>query len=246
MRRPRPRSPNPIVAAVDDARVALDPPLSRELVSRQAGLSRDFLRKLEERGPQATTRVDNLAKLARVLGVPVEQLYEAKAPAGEPPPPGPRLAGEVRPAPVRLPRREEMPRDVPVLGTASGSVAGNKDGSFSLTAEVIDFVRRPPALAGVRDAYAFYVENESMVPEHKPGELRFVHPHRMPQIGDSVVIQTKRHEEAPVECFIKRLVRRTDEKIVAEQLNPAARIDYQRRFIIAVHKVLTLNDLFGV
>ena len=57
-----------------------------------------------------------------------------------------------------------------ILGIA---VAG-KDGFFELNGEVHGYVERPAALFGVDDAYALYVEDESMVPRYMPGEIIFV------------------------------------------------------------------------
>jgi phage repressor protein C with HTH and peptisase S24 domain len=134
-------------------------------------------------------------------------------------------------------------RDLPVMGTAAGSLG---KGAFQLEDRVIDYVIRPSVLLNVRDAYGIYVEGDSMDPAHPHGELRIVHPHRPCQIGDTVVIVAHFAEDQPVEAWIKRLVKRTGDKIIVEQFNPRATIEFERRHVKSCHKVLTMNDLMGI
>lgn len=212
--------------------------LTRESVCKAAGLSRDLLRKLASR-PTAMPRFDNAARIAHVLGVPVESLLDDE-PAEQPNPSPSR--GDVRPAPVRAIANYDMDRNLPVQGTAAGALLG----SFEITREVIDYVRRPPALMGVPNAYAIYVTNDSMSPMHSAGDLRFVHPGRPILRGDSVVIQLKNSPTAEVEGYIKIFEGYKDGWLVARQLNPASTVRYNQDTILKVHKVLTMNDLFGV
>ena len=212
--------------------------ITRESVCKAAGLSRDLLRKLASR-PTAMPRFDNAARIAHVLGVSVESLLDDEPTETSNPSP---LRGEVRPAPVKPLASREMDRDLPVQGTAAGALLG----SFEITREVIDYVRRPPALVGVPNAYAIYVTNDSMFPMHSSGELRFVHPGRPILRGDTVVIQIKPHATAEVEGYIKLFEGYKDDWLIARQLNPEGTVKYKRDTIDKVHKVLTMNDLFGV
>lgn len=205
--------------------------------------------------------VDFAGRLAKVLECDPQWLASGTGPAppdGSPPasavggpsdvvvgfgPPLPEsgVTGEVRRADVALPPLSEMPRDVPVYGTAAGSVVG----AFQFDG-VVDYVRRPPALMGVPVAYALYITGSSMEPEHNPGDLRFIHPGRPPRIGDTVIVQTKNHEADGITAYIKTLVRMNDAKVFLHQRNPEATIELDRRTVVAVHRVLTLNELFGV
>lgn len=212
--------------------------ITRESVCKAAGLSRDLLRKLATR-PTAMPRFDNAARIAHVLGVPVESLLDEDQ--AEPANPSPSR-GEVRPAAVKAIANYDMDRDLPVQGTAAGALLG----SFEITREIIDYVRRPPALVGVPNAYAIYVTNDSMAPMHSAGELRFVHPGRPILRGDTVVIQLKPSPTAEVEGYIKLFQGYKDDWLVARQLNPEGEVKYKRGHILKVHKVLTMNDLFGV
>lgn len=141
-----------------------------------------------------------------------------------------------------FPARQAMAKDVPVLGLAAGSLAG----AFELEPGPVDYVRRPPALAGARDLYAIYVQGDSMEPLHNHGDLRFVHPGRPVNVGDSVVVQVKNNDHEGPEAYIKRLTKRSGDLIVCDQLNPPSIIKFPRARVVALHKILTMNDLFGV
>jgi len=212
---------------------------NQDHVARLVGVTKATvsLWELDRAEPSATA----LAAIARGLATTPTRLLEGDA---APPPadlPADFLTGEVQFADVAVPAPNSMPRDVPVLGTAAGSIVG----AFQFDG-VVDYVRRPPALAGVPNAYALYVKGESMVPEHPPGELRFVHPGRPVRPGDAVVVQTRLHEQEQFQAYIKRFVREDDTHVVLWQHNKPAEIKLDRRIVVAVHRVLTMNELFGV
>ncbi len=215
---------------------ALD--LSEEAASRAAGLDKTYLRKMFER-PDASPRTESLDLLAAALGTTAEWLQHGRGLRPDAAP-APR---ELRPAEVALPPAGAMPPDLPVMGTAAGSHAR---GAFQFEGGVIDYVRRPPALAGARQAYALYIEGTSMEPEHRHGDLRFVHPDRPPRIGDSVIVQSRAHDTAETEATIGHLVGRTASAIRIGKLNPVATVEIPRVFVVAVHKVLSQAELFGV
>lgn len=237
---------------------------SARRASIEAGLSDGGIMNLKravKEGRPFSFRADSLAKLARVLltteawllrgegpewapqgrAVLEEEQPALDAPLPDPPavilPPG----GEVRVAEVEMPARSSLPQDVPVFGTAAGSL----EGAFQIDG-VVEYVRRPPGMIGVRDLYAIYVVNSSMEPEHHPGDLRFVHPGRPVRIGDTVVVQTKVGEHGAVQAYIKRLVKTTPDLITLTQHNPPATLELKRAYVLHMHRVLTMNELFGV
>lgn len=148
----------------------------------------------------------------------------------------------LRPADVPLPMRHEMPNDIPVHGTAAGS---HLRGAFQLEGSVVDYVRRPPALIGAKDAYALYIEGTSMEPRFNAGDLVFVHPHRPARPGDAVIVQVAVSQNQ-IEASIGYLRRRTAEHVVLGKLNPLAEVQLNRSQVTAIHRVLTINELFGV
>jgi phage repressor protein C with HTH and peptisase S24 domain len=220
------------------AKLNLSPRAASLRVSTNADLFRGVLRA----GSDANPTVDTVAKIARALDVSPEWLLGAT----ESESPTETLAGEVRPAVVRLPDQHEMAKDLPVWGTAQGSIVDSQFEGFSLhSGDPVEFVRRPPALARVRNAYAIYVSGDSMAPMHAPGELRFVNPNRPAAPGDTVIVQTKSHDDDPGQGYIKILRRQRPDTVELEQINPLAKISVEMKFVVNIHRVLTMNELFG-
>jgi phage repressor protein C with HTH and peptisase S24 domain len=216
---------NPIVARLEAAGAARK--MSRHAISLAAGLDRGFLQKLEERGPKASVRAASLTALADAVGIPVEELL-ALAP------------GPLRMRSGQPPSSAAMTLDVPILGVAAGSIIG----AFQISGDAIGYVARPPALTHVADAYAVYVNNDSVVPLHNPGDLRFVHPHKPPRAGESVVLQVV-GEQGEILAYIKIYERHSGEWVICRQTNPAAEVKFAAKQVRAFHRVLTVNELFN-
>jgi len=197
------------------------------------------------KGASEHPRGDTLTKLAGVLQVSEQWLLN-----GGDAPAIPRVAPRPKPefthADVPVPDRNSMPLDLPVYGTAMGSLVDGVEGIEVFSTMAVDMVRRPPGLMGVPNAYAIYVTGDSMEPAHPHGALRMVHPHRPVSPGDTVIVQTRHYAEAPAQGYIKTFRRRNGSMLVLEQLNPKATIQIPVQFVVSVHKVLDLNDLFGV
>lgn len=210
--------------------------LSRSAASLKAGLSVDAIRNLA-RKPDRVPQGDTLSKLAAFLNVSTDYLLIGDGNNL----PEPNASS----AQVNIPAVATMPRDVPVFGTASGSAMGAEQGAWQMTSDPVDYVRRAPGLATARDAYALYVENDSMEPRFPPGELVFIHPGRPVRSGDVVVIQTQNAEHAQLETYIKILVRRANGDVVCRQYNPNAEIRFKASTVISVHRVLTMAEVLG-
>lgn len=231
---------NPMIQRIESRLAELR--LSPRAASLKVSSNPDLFRSVLRQDPPNPTR-ETLDKMASALRVTPEWLLgKEAAPAGTTRPPEFRMAEG-----LTLPHDIDMPKDVPVWGSAAGSLIDDKFEGFHLfTSQPVDVVRRPPALSGVRDAYGIYVTGDSMDPMHPHGALRFVHPHRPPSPGDSVVVMTRHWDSDPGQGYIKILRRRVEDRLMLEQLNPPARIEIPIKFIVSVHKVLDMNDLFGV
>ena len=217
-------------------------------------------------------KLENLERIAEKFGVSLDWLSRGTGSApGEPvadvqpdqPPavvaPAPHLPGRVetapphvgpaiptsnvRPANVELPNMREMPLDLPVYGTTAGS---HQDGSVQISTDPIDYVRRPPGLMGVKDAYSLFVEGDSMSPRHRHGDLICVRADRKARVGDDVVVVVQNGAHENHESFIAELLKLGTDEIVIGKLNPVAEIVLKRSKIRSIHRVLTLADLFGV
>ncbi len=198
--------------------------MSRFAAEEKAQLGEGYIRKIKSRGPNASTSLDNLMKLAAAIGCPVTDL----APDVEISPAYPMT----NTAPVTL--------DIPILGTANGSTIG----AFQLTNDPIGHVARPPGLLRVDDAYALYVRNESMIPRYPHGDLVFVHPHKPPRAGEGVIVQVGR-PDGTTEAYIKELGRVSGEWLIVNQLNPPAELKFKADTVRSVHKVMTTAELFN-
>lgn len=206
--------------------------LTPEDAAKRSGLERSYFRKLFERG--TTPKLDTMRKISAGLDIPLERLSGGLAQAD--------TVGDDRQT-LRVPSRHEMPNDVPVLGTAAGS---HLRGAFQLTTDPVDFVRRPPALMGARDIYSLYVEGESMIPQFWPADLLFISPHKPVKVGDPVVVQSQLNGNGAVEATIGIFLRRSTDWIVIQKHNPRAEVEIARTTLVSMHKVLTMNELFGV
>lgn len=195
------------------------------------------------RGRSNNPRRDTMEKLARVLDCSFEWLATGRGPV-EPLPDVPGPGGPALPAALApvVPARTDMALDVPVLGTAAGSL----EGAFQLdTGAAIDRVRRPPGIATAVDIYALYVVGDSMSPRFEDGELIYVSGRRPARPGDYVVVQVQTADDR-IEAYCKRLRKRDHDRLVLEQFNPETAFDLPVARVMAVHKVLSLNDLFGL
>ncbi|MDE2467619.1 MAG: helix-turn-helix transcriptional regulator [Bradyrhizobium sp.] len=133
---------------------------------------------------------------------------------------------------VSLPKQGKV--NLPVRGTAMGG----EDGAFDLNGPTIDEVARPPKLEHIDDAYAVYMRGSSMEPKYEEGQLLYIHPTMPVRPGSYVVIQL-----ADGRAFVKRLVRKDDEKIVVEQLNPKRNITYRPAEIRALHRIVQAEEI---
>lgn len=195
---------------------------------RIGGLRKSFVNDiLADRKDSVQAR--NLAGLARALDWTEEQLQSA-------------LLQSSSPATLAVLNVTDLPADVPVMGVAAASVAG----AFIMESDPVERVRRPPGVATARNIYALYVQGESMSPRYRAGDLIFVSPDRPPRGGDDVIIQTRSHDQAPVESWLKTYIKSTEAEVVAIQLNPSAEIKFRAANVIAMHRVLSMRELFSV
>lgn len=181
---------------------------------------------------------DEVPALARMTGMSVNEVIE-------------RLGGKRAVAASGLDEPVELPppgkRDLKVRG----AVMGGAEGDFTFNGEVADYAPRPPGLVGVNDAFALYVQGDSMSPRFEPGSLVYIHPGRPPAPGNDVVVEClPKDGQGGGPCYLKRLVRRHASRIDLLQFNPppGAKREFSldNKFIKAVWRVMTLEELMGV
>jgi len=86
-----------------------------------------------------------------------------------------------------------------------------------------------------------------MVPRYEPGELVFIERARPPAPGDHVIVEivegpTSRDER---KALIKKLVAVTPSSVRLEQYNPPKVLEYQRKQVLHMYRVMPLADLLG-
>lgn len=210
------------------------------LVTGKPDLIRDCRRK------NSIPSSNNLHKLAQILHVSTDWL----------------LGGDVveipsdatlREAPLDFKTQPPM-ADLPVLGTAHGGtvviLSGDRDTEVEQTmfepTQVIRYITRPRSLTGAKDAYAIYVEGESMYPRFGPGEMAVVDPRVPPRIGDDVIVQLSENGNDEITAIlIKRLVRRSASFLELEQFNPATRFRVDSARVKRLHRICPAGDLLG-
>lgn len=142
--------------------------------------------------------------------------------------------GTIDPSPVSL-LSGKPTRMLPVLGEA----VGGDDGQYTFNGQILDYVACPPSLTNVPNAYAVWIDGESMYPRYKSGELVYVHPGKPPRRGDDVIVQIRPSEEdMPPRGFVKELVGYLGDKLVLKQYNPDSRIEFPREDVISIHPII--------
>lgn len=220
---------------IDRAQQRLDQlDITPEGASKAAGLSRGYLRGAMALG--RSPRGDTMLRLARALKCRAPWLLTGELPVetGSEAPPSPPLAARGR-------RAAPRPHELPVLGSAAGSVLGTLQ-----IGEPVEFVYCPPGLERVEGAYALRVTGTSMSPRFEHGDVIYVHPHREPVAGDYVVVQEREAAGRGVIAYVKQLSRVEDGSIVCRQHNPPAEVSFRRAAVLALHRVLTTNELLRV
>ncbi|RED52132.1 XRE family transcriptional regulator [Aestuariispira insulae] len=219
--------------------------ISANAASSRAGLDRTSLKSILD-GRSKNPRADTLLKLAHVLDCTFEWLVSGAGPSPAAPAGHPASSEIIAARPAggsAFPPRHEMPLNVPVFGTAAGSLG---EGAFSLEMTAVDYVRRPPGIANAADVYAVYIEGDSMEPRFYPGELVYVNPHRPARPGDFVVIQMQNGLHAEIQSYCKKLIRKSDETLYLEQFNPKTNLELPLGDVRAIHRILPLNELMGI
>lgn len=206
--------------------------LTLDRLARAVGTTAAQISKLEK-GERRLT-VDWIARLAPPLGIDMADLLSGPTP---PSPSHSLPVGDLLPggdaALASLPAAGD-PRDfIPVRSAGRG---GTEQEMF-LEDGPIDYVRRPPSLAQVRDAYAIYVVGDSMQPRFRPGQILHINPFKPPQPGSGVVVT-----KTSGAVLIKEYVRHDGHGLHVRQYNPAETLLYPAAEIAAVHTVVGLQE----
>jgi SOS-response transcriptional repressor LexA len=120
------------------------------------------------------------------------------------------------------------PRDLPVMG----AVKGGSEGFYFNEGEAKEYVLRPAGLAGASNAFALYVDGDSMEPRYFAGELVYVNPNR-PLTKHCFVAVEMRDGQGLIKQFLKR----SDETVVLRQFNPAKDLRLPAREVKQIYRI---------
>jgi SOS-response transcriptional repressor LexA len=124
-------------------------------------------------------------------------------------------------------------RDLPVIG----AVKGGSEGFYFNEGEPKEFVIRPASLAGASNAFALYVDGDSMEPRYFAGEILYVNPNRPLTRNCFVAV-----EMADGRGMIKQFLRRSDDQIVLHQFNPAKDIRIPTRDVKRIYRIIGAGE----
>lgn len=194
-----------------------------ELGKRAGGISYQAVQQVEAGGGSK-----HIVAIARALGVTAEWLQTG---TGEPVNQSQQKHGTF---PANM-SQHDTNNLIRVLGMAECG----PDGWSLWNGEVVDHVPRPANLAGAPNAYAVFVVGTSMEDRYHPGELAFIHPGKPVTPGSYVLVQMIPKEDGqPPRAILKRLVKRSGNKVVLEQLKPPKTFDLKADEIISMHRVV--------
>lgn len=212
---------------------AADRQIDLKDLSTRLGKNHAYMHQFIHRGTPKKLNGDDRALLSQILRVPESAL-------GAPP----NLARANFPLPSHAPnanltgQRQEIGPALPLYGTVVGGVYGQ----FELNGNLLDRVKAPASLFGVKNAYAVRIAGESMWPRYEDGETVYVNPERRPTKNDYVVAQIRREENGPLEAFVKKFVRWNSERLILSQFNPEKELEFDSRLVESVHYILKSGE----
>jgi SOS-response transcriptional repressor LexA len=217
-----------ILEAAQDRRIDL-----KEL-STKLGKNHAYMHQFIHRGIPKKLHPDDRAIISGMLNIPESLIGGPKQDA----------TLHIFPLPNHQPNatitgsRVEIGPQIPLYGTVVGGV----DGQFELNGNLLDRVKAPASLYGVRNAYAVRVAGDSMEPRYEDGETVFVDPNRRPTRNDYVVAQVRGDEAGAPLAYIKKFVRWNSERLVLAQFNPTKELEFDGRLVVSVHYILRSGE----
>lgn len=149
-------------------------------------------------------------------------------------------------APARSP--DSVVQDLPVAGTAGARALSGR--GFD-AARPLRFIWRPPSLRGADDAFAFYVEDESMEPEFHAGQIYLAQPGRPLRMLAPVVVVHRDASDRPAQASLGLYNGEDDGKLQLVKRNP--KHGQRREWIVAIPltqvetiaSVIANSEIFG-
>lgn len=123
-----------------------------------------------------------------------------------------------------------MPGMIPLFGW----VGAASDSRLTFADQTLrGFVPAHPRQVHIKDAFALEVADISMSPRYEPGEIVYMAPNRWPSREQDCVIVTNNGGG-----YLKRFIRRDEEKVTVFQLNPEGNMEFPIKDVISIHAVV--------
>jgi transcriptional regulator with XRE-family HTH domain len=200
---------------------------------RRVGTSQADLARHLDLPPSAVSRmlrgerqmkIQEALRVAQFLGVPQDEVV--------------RHAGAEGPPAALGPVRRGRP---PGSGLAQAHRVGDSNDMIPIRRsgeEVpVGYTPRPANLAGVRDAYAVYVETQSLTPRYEPGWLLHVNPFKPAIKGRDVVVRTKNGT-----MLIRQFGGWDGDTLILRQLTPDETNRVSREEVTACHLIVGVDQ----
>lgn len=222
--------------------------LSQQQLAEAVGIRQPSVAAIESGKAKASKKVFAMARVLKQdpewleTGVGAMRTGDTASPPPEPNPSQDKQT--LVPAPDTIRNAASWPKDVPVMGVA----LGGSQGDFSLnTAEISDYIRRPPAILPGRRVFALYVQGDSMRRWREPGDLVYLDPIRPARPGDRVVVELKPQVEGDGHpAYLKELVRIDGKTIKLLQYNPEKTLELPISRVLRLYRVMEWAELLGV
>lgn len=195
-------------------------------VSRRLGKNPTYIQQYVRKGSPRWLPEDVRPSLSEILDIPESQLKRAasvnqaernKEPSGG------------------HPAKVSADNLIKVLGMAECG----PDGWSLWNGDTVDYVARPSNLAGAKRAYAVYAQGTSMEPKYEAGEIVFIHPDKPVTPGCYVLVQIVPKEDgSPPRAVLKRLVKRSGNKVTLRQFKPEKDFDLKADEIVSMHRAV--------
>jgi phage repressor protein C with HTH and peptisase S24 domain len=123
-------------------------------------------------------------------------------------------------------------RDLPIYASAYAGPTG-----MEITYDLIEYVKRPSPLEGVKQGFGVHVVGDSMEPKYRSGDQILVHPGKPPARGDYVLVLLEERDGAQ-SALVKKLKSMSDDGVVVEQFNPKKEIKIEREQVKNVYLIV--------
>lgn len=138
-----------------------------------------------------------------------------------------------------LPPSHATARDLPLI-----DVAPDHDGTGDMVMKdgtTVDLVRRPPGLVGDRNAFAVYMQNDSMSPRFERGDLVYVSKVKPAAVGGDVLVELQSGT-----ALIKRLAGLDKATLTLREYSPKLRdFTVKRKDVKQLLRVFSNAELLG-